>query len=90
MTCYLKIKASNGSYVNLPCDDLNEAMDIVECCNVNTEYIIISQKEMNPKYAPAMSTVPDCRLTAGAMGQSIKQQEQQYMYRALEKVNGKF
>jgi hypothetical protein len=43
---------------------------------------------MNPKYAPALSTVPECALTAGAM--SIKQQEQQYMYRALEKVNGKF
>lgn len=86
----LQIKASNGSYVNLPCDDLNEAIDLIECCKVGTEYIIVCKKEMNPKYAPYLSTVPDCRLTAGVPEQSIKQQEQQYMYHALEKVNGKF
>lgn len=53
---------------------------------------------MNPKYAPAMSTV--CILTAGAAKaiaesagapeQSIKQQEQQFLYHVLQKVNGKF
>lgn len=43
---------------------------------------------MNPKHAPALATVPDCKLTAGAM--SIKQQEQQFLYGALQKVNSKF
>jgi hypothetical protein len=43
---------------------------------------------MNPKHSPALSTVPECTLTAGAM--SIKQQEQQFMYAALQKVNNKF
>jgi hypothetical protein len=43
---------------------------------------------MNPKYAPALSTVPECALSAGAL--SIKQSEQQTLYHALQKVNAKF
>jgi hypothetical protein len=53
---------------------------------------------MNPKYSPALSTVPECTLTAGAAkafeesagAMSIKQQEQQFLYGALQKVNNKF
>lgn len=48
---------------------------------------------MNPKHAPALSTVPDKKVSINdkvEIIRSIKQQEQIDLYNALKKVNQKF
>lgn len=48
---------------------------------------------MNPKHAPALSTVPDKKVKSAEKVEvirSIKQQEQIDLYNALKKVNQKF
>lgn len=48
---------------------------------------------MNPKHAPALSTIPEKKVKSAEIVEvikSIKQQEQNDLYHALKKVNQKF